>query len=65
MDTPKGVVERQKALEEITLTLGRLQGLAKSADESFLAFILASAQRQAALRCRELDMAGELAPAFG
>ncbi len=46
--------DKQKALEEIALDLGRLQGLAKTAEESFVAFLIASAQREAASRCQEL-----------
>jgi hypothetical protein len=46
--------DKRKALEEIALDLGRLQGLAKIAEETFVAFLIASAQREAAARCQEL-----------
>ncbi len=54
MRTDVHAAERQKALEEIVLDLGRLQGLAKTADETFVAFLIASAQREAGARCEEL-----------
>jgi hypothetical protein len=49
--------DKRKALENITLDLGRLQGLAKTADETFVAFLIASAQREAASRVQELSVA--------
>jgi hypothetical protein len=58
-----GAGDRRKALEEIVLNLGRLQGLAKTADESFVAFLIASAQREAGSRCVELMAEGEAEPA--
>jgi hypothetical protein len=54
MRTAVAPSEKQKALEQIVLDLGRLQGLAKTADESFVAFLIASAQREAGSRCNEL-----------
>jgi hypothetical protein len=54
--------DRRKALEEIVLNLGRLQGLAKTADESFVAFLIASAQREAGSRCAELMAEREVEP---
>jgi hypothetical protein len=47
-------IEKRKALEQIVLDLGRLQGLAKTAEESFVAFLIASAQREAGSRANEL-----------
>jgi hypothetical protein len=61
---------RRQALEEIVLDLGKLQGKAKVADESFVALLIASAQREATVRCQEvtrvLEHATEsnCAPAF-
>jgi hypothetical protein len=46
--------EKRKALEQIVADLGRLQGIAKTAGESFVAFLIASAQREAGARCNEL-----------
>lgn len=46
--------EKRRVLEQIVLDLGRLQGLAKTAEESFVAFLIASAQREAGSRCTEL-----------
>ena len=37
-----------------SLDLGRLQGLAKTAEESFVAFLIASAQREAGSRANRL-----------
>ena len=54
MRTAVAPSEKRKALEQIVLDLGRLQGLAKTADESFVAFLIASAQREAGSRCNEL-----------
>ena len=45
---------RRKALEQIVLDLGRLQGLARTADETFVAFLIASVQREAGARCEEV-----------
>ncbi len=54
--------DKRKALEEIVLDLGRLQGLAKTAEETFVAFLIASAQREATSRCQELADAREPEP---
>jgi hypothetical protein len=54
MRTAVAASEKRKALEQIVLDLGRLQGLAKTAEETFVAFLIASAQREAGARCNEL-----------
>jgi hypothetical protein len=54
MRSAVGPQEKRKALEHIVLDLGRLQGLAKTAEESFVAFLIASAQREAGARCNEV-----------
>lgn len=46
--------EAREVLEQIVLDLGRLQGLAKSKGETFVAFLIASAQREAGVRCEEV-----------
>jgi hypothetical protein len=48
------VSEKRKALEQIVGELDRLQGIARTAGESFIAFLIASAQREAGARCNEL-----------
>ena len=62
MRSAVGPQEKRKALEQIVLDLGRLQGLAKTAEESFVAFLIASAQREAGARCNELIEARTTAP---
>jgi hypothetical protein len=54
MRTTVPASEKRKALEQIVADLDRLQGLAKSAGETFVAFLIASAQREAGARCNEL-----------
>jgi len=54
MRTAVAANDKRKALEQIVLDLSRLQGLAKTAEESFVAFLIASAQREAGSRCNEL-----------
>ena len=54
MRSAVGPLDKRKALEQIILDLGRLQGVAKIAEESFVAFLIASAQREAGARCNEL-----------
>jgi hypothetical protein len=54
MRTAVAARDKRKALEQIVLDLGRLQGLAKTAEESFVAFLIASAQREAGSRANEL-----------
>jgi hypothetical protein len=46
--------QKREALEKIVVDLGKLQGLAKTNGESFVAFLIASAQREAGVRCEEL-----------
>ena len=41
---------KRAALENIVTELSRMQGLAKSVGETFIAFLIASAQREAAAR---------------
>ena len=55
MSTTVAATDKRQALEDIVLDLGRLQGLAKTADESFVAFLIASAQREAVARVQELE----------
>jgi hypothetical protein len=55
MRTAVAAAEKRKALEQIVMELGRLQGVAKTADESFVAFLIASAQREAGARCNEVS----------
>lgn len=45
---------KRLALETIVSELSRLQGRAKTADETFVAFLIASAQREAGARYAEL-----------
>ena len=52
--TDLSLPRREKVLEVIVLHLSKLQGLARGIDETFVAFAISSAQRQAALRCEEL-----------
>lgn len=47
--------DKREALEKIVVELGRLQGSAKTAGETFVAFLIASAQREATQRCQELN----------
>jgi hypothetical protein len=54
MRTAVAARDKRKALEQIVLDLGRLQGIAKTAEESFVAFLIASAQREAGSRANEL-----------
>jgi hypothetical protein len=54
--------DKRKALEQIVLDLGRLQGTAKTAEETFVAFLIASAQREATARFQELEGAREAEP---
>ena len=51
--------EKGRVLEIVAAHLGRLQGLAKSLDETFIALSLASAQRQVVVRCEELVTGGD------
>ena len=46
--------EKREALEKIVVDLGKLQGLAKTNGETFVAFLIASAQREAGARCAEM-----------
>jgi len=46
--------QKRDALEKIVVDLGKLQGLAKTNGETFVAFLIASAQREAGARCEEL-----------
>jgi len=54
MSTKVADTEKREALEQIALDLGKLQGLAKTKGETFVAFLIASAQREASARCEEL-----------
>ena len=63
MRTAVGAQAKRKALEQIVLDLSRLQGLAKTAEESFVAFLIASAQREAGSRCNELIEERHVEPA--
>ena len=45
---------KREALEKIVIDLGKLQGLAKTNGETFVAFLIASAQREAGARCAEM-----------
>ena len=45
---------RRAALENIVTELGRLQGQANTVGETFVAFLIASAQREAGARYAEL-----------
>ncbi len=54
--------DKRKALEQIVLDLGRLQGAAKTAEETFVAFLIASAQREATSRFQELSDTREAEP---
>ncbi len=53
---------KRKALEQIVLDLGRLQGTAKTVEETFVAFLIASAQREAISRCQEVTNVREPEP---
>ena len=53
------IVEDETKFEKIVADLGRKQGLAKSAGETFVAFLIASAQREAGARYAELIAAAE------
>ena len=48
------VEKKREALETIVEQLSRMQGLAKSVGETFVAFLIASAQREAGARYAEL-----------
>ncbi len=63
MGTAVAAEEKRKALEKIIADLGRLQGLAKTAEETFVAFLIASAQREASSRCSEFSGARRVEPA--
>ena len=51
--------EKREALEKIVVDLGKLQGLAKTNGETFVAFLIASAQREAGARCAEMMSEGQ------
>ncbi len=51
--------QKRDALERIVVDLGKLQGLAKTNGETFVAFLIASAQREAGVRCEELIGEGQ------
>jgi hypothetical protein len=51
--------QRIRALETTLTELSRLQGVARAADETFIAFLIASAQRAAGARLDELAEVSE------